>query len=125
MRMSERSVGNRRACGLMLALALLCTGGCASRGGEFSVMMFADPGKYQYKTCDEIATAALNGAARQKQLRELIAKAEQGAVGSVVSTIAYRGEYRTVSEELTVIESTARAKKCVTSVNWGSRDVIR
>ena len=74
--------------------------GCASSGGEFSAMMFADPGKYQYKTCDEIAAAAVNAAARQKQLRELIAKAEQGAAGTVVSTIAYRGEYRTVSEEL-------------------------
>jgi hypothetical protein len=111
--------------GLLLTLSLLFTAGCATSGSEYSVMMFADPGKYQYKTCDEIAAAALNAAARQKQLRELIAKAEQGTGGAVVSTIAYRGEYRTVSEELSVIEGTARTKKCLTSVNWGSRDAIR
>jgi hypothetical protein len=122
--MREHPAGHKCACALVLTL-LLCAVGCASSDGQFSAMLFADPGKYQYKSCDEIANAALNAAARQKMLRELIAKAEQGTAGPFVSTIAYRGEYRTVSEELVVIEDTARAKKCVTSVNWGSRDVIR
>jgi hypothetical protein len=109
---------------LLLTLALFGIAGCSS-SSEFGVMVFADPGKYQYKTCDEIAAAATATAARQKTLRELIGKADQGAAGPLVSTIAYRGEYRTVSEELVVIENTARAKNCLTAANWGSRDVIR
>jgi hypothetical protein len=118
-------VGSRCARALVLAMALFGVTGCASSDGQFSAMMFADPGKYLYKTCDEIAAAAIYAEARQKKLAELIAKAEQGTGGAVVGTIAYRGEYRTVSEERVVIEDTARSKNCLTSGNWRSREVIR
>jgi hypothetical protein len=122
--MRDRGIGFGGAGGLLLATILLATAGCSATS-ELGAMIFADPGKYQYRTCDEIVKAAQVTAARQKTLRELIDKAEQGAGGAFVSTIAYRGEYRTVTEELVVIEETARAKNCLTSSTWRSQEAIQ
>ena len=44
-------------------------------------MLFADPGKYEYHTCEQILTAGRTVAAREAKLRELIQKAEQSAGG--------------------------------------------
>jgi hypothetical protein len=55
----------------------------------------------------------------------LIEKAERGAAGSVVSTVAYRGEHRTVVEEIEVIEATARRKNCLTPSTWRSNTAIQ
>jgi hypothetical protein len=88
-------------------------------------MLFADPGKYEYHTCEQINAAGRAAVAREAQLRDLIAKAEQGAAGAVVSTIAYRGEHRTLVEEIAVIEVTAKRKNCLTPKSWRSNTVIQ
>jgi hypothetical protein len=123
--MPKRIADVRSAGGLLLTLMLFAGAGCSSPGGDLGVMIFADPGKYQYKTCDEINAAAASAANRRQTLRELIDKAEQGAGGAFVGVIAYRGEYRTVTEELVVIENSARAKNCLTAASWRSRDAIQ
>jgi hypothetical protein len=112
----------RRA--LVLALVLSCAAGC-STSSNLSIMLFADPGKYEYHTCDQIQAASRGMAAREKALRELIEKAERGAAGGVVSTVAYRGEHRTVVEEIEVIEATARRKNCLTPSTWRSNTAIQ
>lgn len=109
---------------LSLACALVCLSGCSS-SSSIHVMMFADPGKYQYHTCDQIAAAGKSAAAREQSLRQLIEKAERGAGGHLVGAIAYRGEYRTVVEEIAVIEASARAKNCFTQPAWGSSTAIQ
>lgn len=108
---------------LALALTLSCVG--CSTSSNLSVMIFADPGKYQYYTCDQIMTARKTVASREQTLRQLIEKAEQGAGGALVSTVAYRGEHRTVVEELAVIEETSRRKNCLTPATWGSNTAIQ
>ena len=70
-------------------------------------MLFADPGKYEYHTCEQIQAAGQSMATQKKNLKELIDKAERGTGGVVVSTVAYRGQYRTVVEEIEVIEWSA------------------
>ncbi len=90
---------------VLALLALVAFGAAAcSTSSNFQVMLFADPGKYEYHTCDQILKAGEGVAERELKLRELIQKAEQGAGGAIVSTVAYRGEYRTVVEELAVID---------------------
>jgi hypothetical protein len=123
--MPKRIADVRSASGLLLTLMLFAGTGCSSMSSDVGVMVFADPGKYQYKTCDEINAAAATAANRRQTLRELIDRAEQGAGGMFVSAIAYRGEYRTVTEELIVIENSARAKNCLTAASWRSRDAIQ
>ena len=112
----------------MRALALLALAaalaGCSSTG-EYSVAIFADPGKYQYHNCDQLASAAVGVNNRQKELTLLIDAAAQSAVGTALSVVAYRGEYRMNAEELAIIERQARSKNCTTAASWRSNAVIR
>jgi hypothetical protein len=55
----------------------------------------------------------------------LIQKAEQSPGGALVGTVAYRGEHRTVVEELGVIDTASRQKKCLTPPTWRSTTVIQ
>jgi hypothetical protein len=123
MRYSARLGCGRGRAG-MLALTLLCVAAC-STSSNVDVMLFADPGKYQYHTCEQILEAGKSVAARELKLRQLIQKAEQGAGGGLVGTVAYRGEHRTVVEELAVIEGASRRKNCMTPPSWRSTTAIQ
>ena len=108
----------------LLAAILVGVAAC-STSSSVDVMLFADPGKYEYHTCDQILKAGNAVADRELKLRTLIQKAEQTAGGSVVSTLAYRGEYRTVVEELGVIDTVSRRKNCLTPPTWRSSTAIQ
>jgi nitrous oxidase accessory protein NosD len=109
----------------MLLAAILVAVAACSTSSSVDVMLFADPGKYEYHTCDQILKAGNAVADRELKLRTLIQKAEQTAGGSVVSTLAYRGEYRTVVEELGVIDTVSRRKNCLTPPTWRSSTAIQ
>jgi hypothetical protein len=122
--MRERmvSAGMMRACVLALTLGVAA----CSTSSQVDVMLFADPGKYEYHTCEQILAAGRGAAAREVKLRELIQKAEQGgAGGNLVGMVAYRGEYRTVVEELAVIDTVSRRKNCLTPPSWRSTTAIQ
>jgi len=108
----------------LVALLLLGVAAC-STSSNVSVMLFADPGKYEYHTCEQILKAGEAVAAREAKLRSLIQKAEETAGGSIVSTVAYRGEHRTVVEELGVIDTASRRKNCQTPPTWRSTTAIQ
>lgn len=108
-----------------LVLLMLLGMGACSTSSKLEVMMFADPGKYEYHTCEQILASGRAAAEREEKLRVLIERAEQTAGGSVVSTVAYRGEYRTLVEELAVIETVARRKNCLTPNTWRSNTAIQ
>ena len=95
----------------LVALCALVTG-CATSDGPY---FFADAGKYQFHSCEQLATVSKQKHDRQRELKELIDKAEQGAGGQIVSVLAYRSDYVAVNEELQVIDSTVREKKCAAS----------
>jgi len=94
-----------------LWLAPLCAlvTGCATSDGPY---FFADAGKYQFHSCEQLASASKQRRARQRELKELIDKAEQAAGGQIVSVLAYRSDYVAVNEEIQVIDSTVRDKNC-------------
>ena len=106
-----------------LALAALLAG-CSSFTLE-PPLLITDPGKYLYHNCDQINTMAKAMANRLQDLKTLIAKADQGFAGPFVSTVAYRADYLSVTEELRLLEETARNKKCVTPSTWQSNSVIQ
>ena len=118
-------VSNRTGLGRAMLLALLLGVAACSTSSRVDVMLFADPGKYEYYTCDQILKSGEAVAAREAKLRELIQKAEQTAGGGVVSTLAYRGEHRTVVEELGVIDTASRRKNCLTPPTWRSTTAIQ
>jgi hypothetical protein len=97
-----------------LQLVALCAllSGCASSEGPY---LFADAGKYHFHNCEQLATVSKQKHDRQRELKELIDKAEQAAGGQIVSALAYRTDYAAVNEELQVIDSTLREKDCAAS----------
>jgi hypothetical protein len=98
--------------------------GCSTIG-DSSLTLFADPGKYQYSTCEQLAGQRKNWSSRQEELRLLMDKAEQSTGGAIVNVLAYKADYVAASEELKVLESAARSKNCDTPANWGSNSVVR
>src|SRR5712675_2367119 len=105
-----------------LALKCLALAGCAS--AVEGTMLFGDTGKYQYHDCEQLATAAKTQIKREQELKELITRAEGGAGGIFVSLLAYKSDYVAVEEDLRVIETTARNKKCPTLNSWQSNSAI-
>src|SRR5689334_12943606 len=82
--------------------------------------IFADPGKYEFFDCRQLATEREIKARREQELKLLTDKAEQGTGGAFVNAIAYKTEYVEVQEELKLIAKTERVKKCNTPENWQS-----
>jgi hypothetical protein len=76
------------------------------------VTVFADPGKYQFYNCEQLAGQRTYWTNRELELKLLMDKADQGTGGAVVNVIAYQADYVTAREELKVIDATARAKNC-------------
>ena len=78
--------------------------------GPFTV--FADPGEYEFHTCEQLAAVRPNLKARAQDLKLLMDKAEKSTGGTVVNVIAYKADYVTATERLKVLDATARDKKC-------------
>jgi hypothetical protein len=112
-----------RAARLTPLLLCLLLSGCSS-GGE-GMLILGAPGKYQYYNCEQLAAVRVSGVAREKELRELIERAERGPGGVVAGALAYRTDYVAVSEDLRVLEAEARSKNCATPPTWRSTTIIR
>lgn len=80
---------------VVLGALAIGLGACAS-GGEsaFGSSVFVDPSKYELYNCQQLATARKTSNARVAELEGLMAKAETGAGGSLVSGLAYQTDYR-------------------------------
>src|SRR4051812_9704357 len=116
-----RSLGPALFAPFAICMALAA---CSS-GSESTTSFLVAPGKYQYHNCEQLAGAAKATSARQQELKGLIEKAERGAAGALVGTIAYKSDYLTSIDELRLIEATAREKQCLTSETWRSNSIIQ
>jgi hypothetical protein len=119
-------VGTRRlaaiATGTILTGILL---GACSIGSDTSFSLFIEPGKYQYYSCVQIAGNIKAWTQKRKDFKALMDRADQGAGGTAVGFIAYRGDYVGAGEELEALQSAAREKKCEQDETWRSSTVIR
>jgi hypothetical protein len=96
-------------------MALLGLGFALSGCAEMSDSMtsaFADPAKYNLYDCKQLEPERKNLAARAAELQGLMAKAETGAAGSVVSELAYRNDYISVRGQQKFAEEAWRSNKC-------------
>ena len=109
-----------RGAGAFVAAAFLA--GCAAATGGNSLTVFADPGKYQFSSCENLAAQRKTWAGKEQELRLLMDKAEQSSGGAVVNLLAYRADYAAATEELNVIENASRAKNCD---SWQSNSAVR
>jgi hypothetical protein len=113
-----------RVAALIAPLVAGALAGCSGLG-DHQFTVFADPGKYEYYSCEQITAQRTKLSTREQELRELMNKAGQEMGGAVVNVLAYKADHVAASEELRVLESAARSKNCETPANWRSNSTIR
>lgn len=92
-----------------MGFVALALGGCASSA---SSSMFVNPAKYSLYNCQQLATARAATNARVVELERLMAKAETGAAGSLVSGLAYQTDYRAARAERDQIDEKLAQDNC-------------
>jgi hypothetical protein len=95
---------------LWLALGLALSG-CAEMSDNMSAA-FADPAQYDLYDCKQLEVARKGLAERSAQLQGLMAKAETGTGGAVVSELAYRNDYVAVRGQMKFADDAWRRNKC-------------
>lgn len=93
------------------ALAAAMLAGCTMSDDSLSSFLVA-PGKYVLYSCDDIARAAKETQARQKELEQLIAKAGTDPGGRMIANAAYGTEYATMRGQMTDLRAAAADRKC-------------
>jgi hypothetical protein len=111
--------------GVVIALSAGAMLSACSSAGDSRLTLFADPGIYDFYSCDQIAAQQKAFQTREQELKQLMARAEQSTGGAFVNVIAYQADYVSAKEQLQVLAATARAKNCATAENWGSNSSIR
>ena len=112
-----------RGAAILALIAAALVAGCSTADNPLTV--FADPGKYEYSTCEQIAGQRKHWSGREQELKLLMGKAEQSAGGAIVNVLAYKADQVAASEELKVLEIAARSKNCETPANWRSNSAFR
>jgi hypothetical protein len=99
----------------LTALALLVPGlglgGCAEMSDSMTTA-FADPAKYEFFDCKQLETERKSLATRTAELQGLMAKAETGVAGPVVSELAYRNEYVSLRGQARFADEAWQRNKC-------------
>jgi hypothetical protein len=119
-----QSVRRWAAMGLaaLCLVSALCLAGCTSEQLSSAVVK---PAKYAHYTCHEIETTGAVEAARERELKALIEKAEQGAGGKFAATVAYRSEYLSVQGKLRELEAAAVDKNCKMAWRTASEQAVQ
>ena len=88
--MPKVNIRVRRSAVIAVTVAALAVAlsGCAMPDEQLARFMVA-PDKYMLYTCDDIAKETQAAAAREQELRQLMAKADVDAPGRLVSAVAY------------------------------------
>jgi hypothetical protein len=106
MRGGQSSVANLKLAAMgLVALAL---GGCASASSS----MFVNPAKYSLYNCQQLGAARIAVNARVLELERLMAKAETGAAGSLVSGLAYQTDYVSARAERDQLDEKLAQDNC-------------
>src|SRR5262249_62013939 len=79
---------------------------------EAPFTVFADPGKNEWHSCEQLVPLPKRSATRENELKLLMDRASQSTGGAAINVVAYQADYVATREELQVIEATARANNC-------------
>jgi hypothetical protein len=97
------------------ALALLVLGltlaGCADMS-DGMLTAFSDPAKYDLFECKQLEVERKTLSTRAAELQGLMAKANTGVAGPVVSELAYRNDYITVRSQAKLADEAWQRNKC-------------
>ncbi|MBN9595597.1 MAG: hypothetical protein J0G36_09610 [Afipia sp.] len=103
----------RVLCVALFGAMTISLGACAT-GGEspFGSSVFVDPAKYDLYNCQQLATARKATNDRVVELEGLMAKAETGAGGALVSGLAYQTDYRASRAQRDAIDEKMARNNC-------------
>src|SRR5262249_16858170 len=101
----------RAAAAAVLVALTLALSGCADMGDSWTTA-FADPAQYELYDCKQLEPVRKSLAARRAELQGLMAKAQTGAGGPVVSELAYRNDYISVRGQAGLAEEAGRKNNC-------------
>jgi hypothetical protein len=101
-----------RAAALSALLAFgMGLGGCADMSDSMT-SAFADPAKYDLYDCKQLEAERKSLAVREAELQGLMAKAQTGAGGAVVSELAYRNDYIALRGQARLADEVWQRNKC-------------
>jgi hypothetical protein len=121
-RRSRQSRHGRAYGALIFAVAAAALAGCGG-GGVGSLLV--DPARYSAYHCKDLVGEWESLAKREKELRNLMARASDGAGGTVVATFAYRSDYETLLVQQKVLQKTAAEQHCELVSSYKSDQTIR
>jgi hypothetical protein len=107
----------------VLGVVAVALAGCGSNGDPGALLI--DPGRYSAYHCDELATHWKALVAREHELHALMEKADEGAGGAVIGSMAYRADYESVLSEERLLQRTAADKNCGFTPVFQSDQTIR
>jgi hypothetical protein len=93
---------------------------CGSISEDTARMIFAAPGKFDDKTCQELESLISSNRSRQKDLEQLMAKSSQAPSGGFVNIIAYRTDYVQGRGDLQLLIKASEGKQCVVDSKYSS-----
>jgi hypothetical protein len=112
--------------GLNAIVSILAAGtlaGCSFSDGVASFLV--DPAQYSVYHCKDLVAQLKTLLDRQKELRDLMGKANEGGGGTVIGALTYRTEYEKVVGEEKLLRRTADKKQCDLGQTYQSDQMIR
>ena len=94
-----------------VGLAAMALGACAT-DKVYTGGFWAQPGKYDFLKCPDLAKVTLANSAREKELVSLMERADKEAAGPFVNLMVYRSDLEQVRADLALLQETARQKGC-------------
>jgi hypothetical protein len=110
---------------LVFILAAGMLAGCGSTYSDGVSSLLVDPSRYDGFNCNDLIHQLNSLNANEKELRNLINKADESAGGVVLGALAYRSDYQTVLEQKRLLQRAAAEKKCQMAPVFTSDQTIR
>jgi hypothetical protein len=97
---------------VLLLVAALTPPLCGCAANLDLGILYAAPGKYDYLRCEDLPPRLVSGLAREKQLVDLMNRANQDVAGPVVSVVTYSADLAQVRADIKILRQAAVDKKC-------------
>jgi hypothetical protein len=75
-------------------------------------ILYAAPGKYDYLRCEDLPARLAKSLKREKELSDLMTRANQEAGGAVVNVVAYSADLAQVRADIKILRKAAIDKNC-------------
>jgi hypothetical protein len=87
--------------------------------------LITDPNHYEAYHCNDLIKTWATLQTKEKDLRALMARADEGAGGAFIGAMTYRTDYEYVLGQEQVVRRTAADKKCTLEPTYTSDQSIR